>query len=300
MIKKNEDKHSDLQYRLDVANNIFQAKPTLEYEFFKTDDILILTSAKIGTSFIKTYLKSNRIKFVEGSFRYLINENFWSEDNSLDDPIGIDTMLSNPDIRKLVLFRNPRIKVLSGVLQDFNGAMITLGNSIIGRRLFQDKYEIPEEMFLMIDGHRDFDLEILMNSYPSIMEQIFVDFFMLGVKDNNLLYQHSKLVCKDIYWFLETGKIKLTDNDSVVDIDTHGGDVVKVLKDAYQDKVQVQHDNSYYNSNISEYFIYESPLWNELAMRDTTWFKTMENRINTDWLFYDLLKQKWQRTSIKQ
>jgi hypothetical protein len=299
-MKKTQDRHSDLEYRLEIARNIFQTPPYIDYEFFKTDDLLILTSAKIGTSFIKTYLKSNNIKFIEGSFKYLIDENFWSEDTSTNEPIGINNIMSNPDIRKLILFRNPRIKVLSGVLQDFNGAMITLGNSIIGRRLFQDKYEIPEEMFAMMDGYRDFDLEVLMNTHPDIMERIFVDFFMLGIKDNNLLYQHSKLVSKNIYWLLESGKIKLGENDSVIDIDTHGQDVITVLKDAYQDKVQVPHDDSYYNSNISEYFIYESPLWNELAMRDTPWFRTMENRINTDWLFYDLMKQKWQRTIIKK
>lgn len=297
-MRHTEDRLHDLEYRLQVSNNVFENSPVVDYEYYKTENLLILLSAKIGTSYMKSYFRENNIKYIQGGFSYRIAHDYWEEDNTKDEPIGIDKMIANPEIPKLILFRNPRIKLLSGVLQDFNASLVTLGQSIIGARLFQEKYNLPDEFFAMIDGHKDFDIESLMNNHQEIMEQIFIDFFNLGIKDNNLLYQHSKLVCKNIYWFLEAGKIKLGEGDSVVDLDTNGHDIEKILKKYYPESVNKQKHKEYYNSNISEYFIYESHLWGENDMSNTSWFKTMENRLNTDWLFYDLLKRKWERTIL--
>jgi len=277
-----------------TVNELFTSDNKVEYEFYKTDYILVLTSAKVGTNTIKTFFQDGNIDYVNGGFSYNIKENAWECSTSQGVEVDIEGILQDDDLYKVIVFRNPKIKSISGMLEDFAGELSRISDIPYATSLIKQKYQL-DVISEYIIVNPNIQIGDLLNHNPDLASLLFSDWFYAMLKDGDLLRGHSKLICSSLYWLLDSGRISITDDTNFVDLDdTSTNKLGTVLKKLYPDSTyNFTVDN---NSRKNQWVLFDSILNGSGDFQYSTWYRIFEERINNDMLWYYRLKEKYQKT----
>ena len=201
-----------------TTNRLFTLDNKVEYEFFKTDSILVLTSAKVGTNTMKTFFQEGNIDYVSGGFRYNIKQDGWECSTEQEIQVDIEGILQDDDLHKVIVFRNPKIKSISGMLEDFAGELAKISDIPYATSLIKQKYQL-DVISEYIIVNPNIQVGDLLNHNPHLAGLLFSDWFYAVLKDGDLLRGHSKLICSSLYWLLDSGKISITGDTNFVDLD---------------------------------------------------------------------------------
>ena len=276
-----------------TIGRLFSTDIKVQYEYYKSDDLLILTSAKVGTNTLKSFFQHNNIDYVVGGFEYNLTEDSWEQSNEQNEPdVDIPGLLQNDTIQKIIIFRNPKIKAVSGMLEDFSGEISKILSINYGISLIKQKYQLDAiSEYILADP--DISIEHLVNVNPDLAHLLFKDWFYSILKDGDLIVGHGKPICSSLYWLLDTEKITVNKNTKFIDLDDIStGKLGDVLKELYPKNTFRFHLTN--NSRKKQYILMDEILSKGENFKGSAWYQILSARINSDYKWYVRLKDKYQ------
>lgn len=276
-----------------TIGRLFSTDIKIQYEYFKTDDVLVLTSAKVGTNTLKQFFLHNNIDYIVGGFEYNLTEDAWVESNEQNESdVDIPGLLQNDTIQKIILFRNPKIKAVSGMIEDFSGEISKVISIDYGYSLIKQKYNL-DSISEYIISDPDISIESLININPDLAYLLFKDWFYSILKDGDLIAGHGKPICSSLYWLLDAKKIKVDTNTKFIDLDdTSTGKLGDILKELYPENTFRFHLSN--NSRKKQYILMDDILTKGENFKGSSWYHILSERISSDYKWYLRLKEKYQ------
>jgi len=271
--------------------------------YAETPNLGILYYNKVGSTFMSTMFRDNQSLEVDGIKIYsnqvgehkvrLINENQWvwatthkKDRGILTESLGDFEKITNGTSEKdlIIVTRNPKLKLLSGLIQDTNPYGSILQHPGLFLRGYLSKHH---PSVLGISTFRE-----LKELHPNVWEEVF-EYYLLGwFKDfNNIKTSagaHGKLGFNETYYkFLELNPINL-DKLTIVDIDSIDGNLETVFKKYHKDLKfpgGVHSNKGRYSDMVS--------LINKVSKKYKYLVKDIEWEISRDYFYYNLIKEKY-------
>jgi len=270
--------------------------------YAETPNLGILYYNKVGSTFMSTMFEHNQSLKVDGIKIYSnqvnrnkfrsINDNQWAwatthkkDRGILTESLGDFEKITNGTSEKdlIIVTRNPKLKLLSGLIQDTNPYGSILQHPGLFLRGYLSKHH---PSVLGISTFRE-----LKELHPNVWEEVF-EYYLLGwFKDfNNIKTSagaHGKLGFNETYYkFLELNPINL-DKLTIVDIDSIDGNLETVFKKYHNNlKFPQVHSNKGKYSDM----VY---LINKVSKKYKYLVKDIEWEISRDYFYYNLIKEKY-------
>ena len=271
--------------------------------YAETPNLGILYYNKVGSSFMSTMFEHNQSLRVDGieicsnkvgehNVRS-IHKNQWvwatthkKDRGILTESLGDFEKITNGTSEKdlIIVTRNPKLKLLSGLIQDINPHGIIFQHIDLFLKGYINKH------YPSVLGIKTY--EELKNIYPKIWEDIFEQYLIGWFSEFSRIRtsesSHGKVGFNETYYkFLELNPINL-DKLTIVDIDSIDGNLETVFKKYHKNLKFPQSVHS--NKGVYSDMVY---LINKVSKKYKYLVKDIEWEISRDYFYYNLIKEKY-------
>ena len=310
--------------KFDIANRIFPVFNDLNQTIQVTHlspNYLIFYNPKIGSSTI------HNIRVKVDSQHFVLKQTISYDKTNIESKLSLcedsthsletfNNHINNPNINKVFLYRNPFIKAVSGIIQDFKHQLYPTDSSLYlkhpNQTIYNKFFKSPGHLHprwssqkSKISYHKDLSSTILdkfdgknrleIKDFLCDCFEIFLEDLMMADNWNSTIQselKHSRAHCYLIYELLEYGNVgSYEERDIVINLDNPTESYKQNWLDIFNSVIDIK-ESIQQNSRTNDWWLWDNvrKTKNQSILSNLHWLTEV---LRFDMKFYNLLRNKY-------